>query len=312
MDTRYPLSPELGAFVAKTESLASTATDFPGQRASYVRMAKAFDTARPDGLQITDLQLADVPVRCYRPDASVGQAAAAPCVIYLHGGGWIVGDLDSHDFITAALAADTGCVVIAVDYRLAPEYPFPLPFDDCAAVWHAVQAQADWLGIDAAKVAVAGDSAGGQLAAALCLALRDAGSPQPKGQALLYPALGGSAALSSRHECSDAPLLSSAELDDCWALYLQRPEDYQSAYAMPLLAEDFSALAPAYIAVAQFDPLRDDGVVYEQRLREAGVPTALDPGTGLVHGYIRALGLAPEVDQAYQRLVRALVGFVRN
>lgn len=308
MNTHYPLTPELTAFVEKTQRLSSTATDFPGQRASYTRMSQAFDSARPGGLEVTDLQLADVPVRLYRPQNL--EAQAAPCVVYLHGGGWIVGDLESHDFITAALAVDVGCVVIAVDYRLAPEHPFPAPFEDCVAVWHAVQAQADWLGVDTARIAVAGDSAGGTLAAALCLALRDGGHSQPQGQALIYPALGGADDLASRIECADAPLLSSAELDDCWALYLSRPEDFQSPYAMPLLASDLSGLAPAFMGVAQFDPLRDDGVVYEQRLREAGVATVYDPGIGLVHGYLRAKGLAVEVDQSYERLVQALRGFL--
>jgi acetyl esterase len=308
MNIAYPLTPELAAFVEKTQSLSSTATDFPGQRASYTRMSQAFDTGRPAGLEVTDLQLADVPVRVYRPESLPAETAAG-CVIYLHGGGWIVGDLDSHDFITAALAVDVGCIVVAVDYRLAPEHPFPAPFEDCVAVWHAVQAQADWLGVDPSLVAVAGDSAGGTLAAALCLALRDGGYPQPKGQALIYPALGGADDLASRVECADAPLLSSAELDDCWALYLSRPEDFQSPYAMPLLASDLGGLAPAFVGVAQFDPLRDDGVVYEQRLRVAGVATRYDPGIGLVHGYLRAKGLAEEVDQSYDRLVQALRGF---
>ncbi|MCI8209157.1 lipase [Pseudomonas sp. S25] len=305
MNDRYPLSPELRAFVDKTLSLASTASDYPGHRAAYTRMSQAFDVPRPAGLEVTDFQLADVPVRLYRP-AHLPAETAAPCVIYLHGGGWIVGGLDSHDFITAALAVDVRCVVIAVDYRLAPEHPFPAPFEDCVAVWHAVQAQADWLGIDASRVAVAGDSAGGNLAAALCLALRDGGYPQPKGQALIYPALGSEEDLPSRSACADAPLLSSAEMDDCWALYLSRPEDFQSPYAMPLLADDFSGLAPAFIGVAQFDPLHDDGVAYEQRLRKAGVSTVFDAGEGLVHGYLRAKGLAVEADQSYERLINAL------
>lgn len=308
MNNSYPLSPELNAFVEKTLSLSSTASDFPGHRASYARMSRAFDTPHPLGLEVTDLQLADVAVRLYRPQHL--PTSGAPCLIYLHGGGWIVGGLDSHDFITAALAVDVGCVVIAVDYRLAPEHPFPAPFEDCVAVWHAVQAQAHWLGIDSGRVAVAGDSAGANLAAALCLALRDGGYPQPEGQALIYPALGGAQDLLSRSECADAPLLSSAELDDCWALYLSRPEDFQSPYAMPLLADDLSGLAPAFIGVAQFDPLRDDGVVYEQRLRDAGVATAFEPGVGLVHGYLRAKGLALEVERAYDPLVIALRRFL--
>lgn len=309
MSTTYPLSAELSEFVEQTLSFSSAKPDFASQRAAYSRMCRAFTPARPVGLEVVDLQLAEVPVRCYRPH-SLPVDLAAPCLIYLHGGGWVVGDLDSHDFITAALAVDVGCLVIAVDYRLAPEHPFPAAFDDCVAVWHAVQAQAGWLGIDPAGVAVAGDSAGGNLAAALCLALRDAGYPQPTCQALIYPGLGGADDLPSRSECADAPLLSSTDLECYRALYLSRREDFQSPYAMPLRATDFSGLAPTVIVVAQFDPLRDDGVVYQQRLKAAGVETCFDPGIGWVHGCLRAKGQATEVDQAYERWVKALRGYM--
>jgi acetyl esterase len=307
MNTNYPLSPELAAFVEKTTRLASTAaaTDFPGHRASYRRMNDAFDTPRPDGLDVSDLELAGVSVRIYRPQALMPQTDL-PCVIYFHGGGWIVGDLDSHDFLTAALASDLGCVVVAVDYRLAPEHPFPAPLKDCIAVWHAIQMDAVRLGVDPSRVAVAGDSAGATLAAALCLALRDSGHAQPKGQALIYPALGGASDLPSRVECADAPLLSAAELQDCWKLYLNQPADFQSPLAMPLLARDFRGLAPAFIAVAQYDPLRDDGVVYEQKLNEAGVQTRFEPGLGLVHGCLRAKGMAREADEFYAQMVDGL------
>jgi acetyl esterase len=311
MNAAYPLSPELSAFVEQTLSFSSPDPDFASQREAYSRMSRAFTPRRPAGLGVTDLQLAYVAVRCYRPQ-NLPSDVSASCVIYLHGGGWVVGDLDSHEFITAALAVDLGCVVLAVDYRLAPEHPFPAAFDDCVAVWHAVLAQADWLGVNPSRVAVAGDSAGGNLAAALCLALRDAGYPQPKGQALIYPGLGGADDLPSRSDCADAPLLSSTDIECYLALYLRSRESFVSPYAMPLSATDFSGLAPAFIAVAQFDPLRDDGVAYEQRLRDAGVATVFDPGIGLVHGCLRAKGHAMEVDRLYGRLVEALSGYLHN
>jgi acetyl esterase len=310
MHRHYPLSAELSRFVASTLSFTPDTPDIQGQRSAYSRMCQAFTPARPSALQVTDFELADVPVRSYRP-ASLSTLQPAPCILYLHGGGWVVGDLDSHDFITAALAVDLGCVVIAVDYRLAPEHPFPAAFDDCVAVWHAIQAQARWLEIDPDRVVVAGDSAGGNLAAALCLALRDAGQPQPRAQVLVYPGLGGAADLPSRSECADAPLLSSVDLDCYQALYISRREHLQSPYALPLLARDFSDLAPAFIAVAQFDPLRDDGVVYQQRLREAGVATSFHAGPGLVHGCLRAKGQVAEVDALYGQMIEALRGFLR-
>jgi acetyl esterase len=306
----YPLSAELVRFIARTQAFGSSAPDMNEQRAAYSRMCRAFTPERPVGLDVRDFDLADVPVRCYRPD-SLSPNTAAGCVMYLHGGGWVVGDLNSHDFICTGLAEDLGCVVMAVDYRLAPEHPFPAAFEDCVAVWHGIQAQVDSLGIDPLKVAVAGDSAGGNLAAALCLALRDAGERQPCGQMLIYPGLGGAQTLPSRSECADAPLLSSVDVDCYQALYINKPEYLKSPYAMPLQARDFSHLAQAFIAVAEFDPLRDDGVVYEQKLREAGVATRFYPGLGLVHGCLRAKGQAGEVDELYRQMVSALGEYLK-
>lgn len=305
---RYPLSPEMAQFIGKTLGFSVDSLEIADQRRSYSRMCEAFTPARPPQLEVKDFSLAGVAVRSYRP-RRLSLEHPAPCVVYLHGGGWVVGDLDSHDFLTAALAVDLNAVVIAIDYRLAPEHPFPAGFDDCLEVWHALQIQALRLDIDPRRIAVAGDSAGGNLAAALCLALREAGERQPVGQALVYPGLGGADDLPSRRECFDAPLLSAADLVLYRQLYL--PEDEHSPYAMPLNAKDFRGLAPAFIAVAQFDPLRDDGVCYERALREAGVSTEFDPGPGLVHGSLRGKGLVPEVDALYRRLVTALLGFLR-
>lgn len=309
MTLAYPLSSELAGFVSATLGFTATEPGIQGMREAYSRMCRAFTPVHPPGLEVCDLFLADVPVRCYRP-AGLSSKDDAPCVIYLHGGGWVVGDLDSHDFITAPLALDLNAVVIAVDYRLAPEHPFPAAFEDCLAVWHAVQMLAAQLGIDPQRVAIAGDSAGGNLAAALCLALRDAGDIQPVAQALIYPGLGGAADLPSRSECADAPLLSRNDVEWYRTLYLSHRQQENLPYAMPMLANDFSNLAPAFIAVAQFDPLRDDGVCYHRALLEAGGESQLYPGLGLVHGCLRAKGQAAEVDALYERIVEALRGFL--
>lgn len=305
----YPLSPEMALFIEKTLSFSVDSLEIAAQRRAYSRMCEAFTPIRSRRLEVRDFTLAGVPARAYRPH-QLPLDQLAPCVVYLHGGGWVVGDLDSHDFLTAALAVDLNAVVIAVDYRLAPEHPFPAGFGDCLAVWHALQIQAQRLDIDPHRIAIAGDSAGGNLAAAVCLALRDSGERQPVGQVLVYPGLGGSDDLPSRSECSDAPLLSTADLTFYRQLYLKDGE--RSPYAMPLNASDFRGLAPAFIAVAQFDPLRDDGLCYERALREAGVMTEFDPGMGLVHGSLRGKGQVPEVDTLYQRLVKALLGFLRS
>ncbi|WP_448106026.1 alpha/beta hydrolase [Pseudomonas azerbaijanoccidentalis] len=298
----YPLSEQMTAFVDKTLSFNSTESSLSGLRQAYSEMCRAFTPPRPAELYVVDFELAGVAVRSYQPPAS-SSTDAVPCIVYLHGGGWVVGDLDSHDFICAELASTLGALVIAVDYRLAPEHPFPAAFDDCLSVWRALRTGP--FRIDPERTLVAGDSAGGNLAAALCLALRDAGEPLPAAQVLIYPGLGGDQRLASRSECVDAPLLSSSDVDCYHALYL-RGTAKPGAYAMPLLAADFSGLPPAWIAVAQFDPLRDDGVLYAERLNAAGVTATLYYGNGLIHGCLRARGQADEVDALYETLLRYL------
>src|SRR5689334_13874028 len=216
----YPLSEQMAAFVEKTLSFNSTDSSLAGMRQAYSEMCRAFTPPHPAGLEVVDLELAGVAVRAWQPPVPP-PTNGWPCIVYLHGGGWVVGDLDSHDFICAELASVLGVLVIAVDYRLAPEHPFPAAFDDCLSVWRALRTGPFQL--DPARTLVAGDSAGGNLAAALCLALRDAGEPAPCAQVLIYPGLGGDHRLPSRSECIDAPLLSSSDVDCDHALYLRGP-----------------------------------------------------------------------------------------
>ncbi|WP_413795582.1 MULTISPECIES: alpha/beta hydrolase [unclassified Pseudomonas] len=291
----------MSAFIDKTLSFTHPDDSLDGSRRAYSQMCRAFTPPCPPTLAIEDFELAGVAVRAYYPRRAA-PLAGWPCLLYLHGGGWVVGDLDSHDFICMELAAELGALVVAVDYRLAPEHPFPAGFADCLAVWrHLADAP---FAIDPRRQLVVGDSAGGNLAAALCLALRDAGQPLPRAQVLIYPALGGPADLPSRHECFDAPLLSRRELACYEALYLGgvRP----SPYAMPLLADDLGGLPATLIAVAQWDPLRDDGVRYSERLDAAEVDVVLYVGKGLVHGCLRGRGRVPEVDQLYRTLLAFL------
>ncbi|BBP76889.1 alpha/beta hydrolase [Pseudomonas gingeri NCPPB 3146 = LMG 5327] len=302
--SNYPLSPELSAFVDKTLGFGYPDSSIQGLRIGYSEMCKAFTPPRPADIAVSEQRIAGVPVRQYRP-TSPRPADGWPCVVYLHGGGWVVGDLDSHDFITAELASLLKAVVVAVDYRLAPEQPFPAAFDDCLAVWRSLRNDAEDWQLDRNRLAIAGDSAGGNLAAAVCLALRDAGEPQPLVQALIYPGLGGDDGLPSRSECADAPLLSASDVHCYHTLYLPGPGK-PSAYAMPLQATDFHGLAPAFIAVAQYDPLRDDGVCYFERLKQAGGTASLHLGLGLVHGCLRARGMAQEVDLLYEKLLAQL------
>ncbi len=302
----YPLSAQLAAFVAKTESFTRDDSSLAGLRQNYDRMCQAFTPPQPEDLRVEDLILGGIRVRSYLPTWPT-PPDGWPCLLYMHGGGWVVGGLDSHDFICFELASALQVLVIAIDYRLAPEHPFPAAYQDCRAVWQAIQAGEGPHAINQQRRVVIGDSAGGNLAAALCLGLRDDRQPLPQAQVLIYPGLGGPADLPSRRDCTDAPLLSTADTDCYLALYLRGTRE-PSAYALPLLAEDFSGLPKALIAVAQFDPLRDDGLLYAERLQAAGGSAVLYPGKGLVHGCLRARGQAPEVDQLYSYLL----GYLRS
>ncbi|UFH48792.1 alpha/beta hydrolase [Pseudomonas sp. KNUC1026] len=206
----------------------------------------------------------------------------------------MVGDLNSHDFICRPLALELDAQVVAVNYRLAPEAPYPAALEDTLWAWRWL-AQAE--GIDCSRLAVAGDSAGGNLAAALCLALRGQAGPQPRAQALIYPLLGPGGEGSWQAKAY-APMLSAADVQACMAAYLPDEAQRVLPFALPLLAPDLSGLPAAWVAVAEHDPLYDDGVRYAQRT--GGV---LVEGPGLLHGALRATD-DPCVREWRQALVR--------
>ncbi|MDF3935665.1 alpha/beta hydrolase [Pseudomonas citronellolis] len=304
MSRCYPLSAGMAAFVERSLAFASAETSLAAQRTAYSRMAAAFTPVPPPGLCVRDLALPGLPpLRVFQPTRAA-PPGGWPAVLFLHGGGWMFGGLDSHAFLCAELAARLGLLVLAVDYRLAPEHPFPAALQDSLAAWRALRDGVLGLAVDRERLALLGDSAGGNLAAALCLALRDAGEAQPRLQALIYPALGDEAT-ASRSDCADAPLLSSADMQACLDAYLPHPAQRRRPLALPLRAAHLGGLAPAFIAVAEFDPLRDDGLRYAERLRGDGVAAGYFPGHGLVHGCLRARGLA-EVDALYAALFEAL------
>ncbi|MBG6291764.1 MULTISPECIES: alpha/beta hydrolase [Pseudomonas] len=306
MTRRYPLSDAMQAFVVRTQSMAVASPTLAAQREGYLRMAEAFCPPRPAGLCISELLLEGLPeIRLYRP-ASLAPESGWPTVLYLHGGGWTLGNAGSHDVICAELAARLQALVVAVSYRLAPEHPYPAALHDCRIVWQRLRSGSLGEPVDIARLVVAGDSAGGNLSAALCLALRDTGEPLPGAQALIYPALGDQPT-PSRTQCANAPLLTSEEVDNCLNAYLSRPADRRDPLALPLMAEDLRGLPPAFIAVAEFDPLRDDGALYRDRLRAAGVDVEYFAGPGLVHGCLRAHDVAEVV-----QLRVALLAFLRR
>ncbi|MGJ6124726.1 alpha/beta hydrolase [Mycolicibacterium sp. Y3] len=261
----------------------------------------------PD-LQTEDRTIADVPVRIYWPDTPESESLRSrpPVTLFFHGGGWVVGDLDSYDGTAREHAVATGAVVVSVDYRLAPEHPYPAAVDDVWAVTQWVAAHAGELGADPERLAVAGDSAGGNLAAVVALLARDAGIPL-RLQLLWYPATTWDTSLPSFRENANAPILGRGDIGGFSLLYagdtdLRNPP----ATLVPARAESLTGVAPAYIAVAGYDPLRDDGVRYGELLESAGVPAEVHLAQTLVHGYLGYHGVVPAATDAVDRGLAAL------
>lgn len=229
---------------------------------------------------------AGIPIRIYRPTTDSGQ----PVLVYLHGGGMVMGSNHSFEPLARVLAAACDAVVVSVDYRLAPEHPAPAQFDDAYAATEWVSDNADDLGVDGARLAVVGDSAGGSLAAGVALAARDRGGPAVYAQVLLYPGLDRDLTTASIALLTDAPMLSRDDID-----YLHEVADYGTGapvdpYLVPAYASDLSGLPPAIVATAACDPIRDWGERYAARLCEAGVQTTLTRYPGMYHGFLMRSG----------------------
>ena len=206
-----------------------------------------------------------------------------PMIVHFHGGGWMVGDLDTNDSACRILAAHSGTAVLSPTYRLAPEHPFPAAVEDAQAAYLSARAIAGELGADPDRIAVGGDSAGGNLAAGICLAMRDTGGPAPAMQLLIYPATEAIDPRPSRAKFADGFMLTQLDIDQCERAYLPDKEMGYDPFASILRAADLSGLPPAYVATAGFDPLRDEGEEYAARMGAAGVPVAARRHPRLTH-----------------------------
>ncbi len=229
-----------------------------------------------------------LPVRLYHP--APGQAL--PLVVYFHGGGWVIGDLEIVDKPCRALANASHCVVASVNYRLSPETKFPGPAEDCYAATKWLAEHAHAIGANGRFVAVAGDSAGGNLAAVVALMARDRGGPALSYQVLIYPVTAPAAGTQSAsyQENADGYLLTKGSMEWFWDHYLTAPDDGKNPHAAPLHAADLSRLPPAMVITAEFDPLRDEGLAYTKRLQEAGVSVNAVHYPGLIHGFFWLAG----------------------
>ncbi len=248
----------------------------------------------------------DIPVRVYTPvNAS---DAILPGLVFFHGGGFVIGDLETHDDMCRVFANQAGCRVVAIDYRLAPEHPFPAAVDDCWAATQYVSANAKEFGIDPSRLAVGGDSAGGNLAAVVAQLAKQAGGPAIKFQLLIYPVtqLGSSVETKSMRENAKGYFLEKDGMDWFTRCYVTDPAHRNDPRVSPLLCKDLSGLPPAYVVTAGFDPLRDEGKDYGEALDQAGVSVTHVHYPSMVHGFFSFRSLVPKAKEAMAAAAGAL------
>jgi acetyl esterase len=250
----------------------------------------------------------EIPVRIYTPFGP----GPFPVLVWFHGGGWVIGDLDSADGTARHLTVGAGCVTVSVDYRLAPETKFPGAADDCyaATVWAAQHAAR--LHGDPSRVAVGGDSAGGNLAAAVSLMARDRGLPPLVFQLLVYPVTERAFDTGSYQRCADGYLLSRDSMQWYWNHYVSTSADAANPYAAPMQAKDVRNLPAALVITAEYDPLCDEGEAYAQRLKEAGVPTTCSRYGGMIHGFFGMSAVLDKGKQAIDEASRSLLQAFTN
>ena len=282
----------------KSSLAGQTPTEAREEMRNAVRVVEGPRIELPDVFETTVAGAAGpLRARVYVPEEAHAQGLGA-LTIYYHGGGWVRGDLDTHDQPCRLLAKTSGSTVMSVDYRLAPEDPFPAAVDDALAAFKDAVARAGELGVDPARIAVAGDSAGGHLAAATAQRCATDGGPAPAFQLLIYPATDFVEKAPSRTTFAEGFILTKEEMDWYEERFLALGDDRHDPRVSPLWADDLTGVAPALVVTAGFDPLRDEGEAYARRLSEAGVRCLLRRHSGYVHGFIHFLALGPGSRQA--------------
>ncbi|TPQ41173.1 acetyl hydrolase [Bradyrhizobium guangdongense] len=281
-------------------------------RADYARSGVATNPEPPELARVEALAISasqgDIPARIYVPKQLRKQDDLSPALVFLHGGGWVIGDLDSHDVAARKLADAGELIVISVDYRLAPEHKFPAAVDDAIAATAWIAANAARLGIDARRLCVGGDSAGGNLAAVVALAARDGNGPALAGQVLIYPATELARTHPSHSEPETSVLLTHSVIRWFRDHYLRHDADVDDWRASPARAATLAGLPPAYVLTAGADPLRDEGAEYAARLKQSGVPVTIRHFPGQFHGFFTMGKLLPQADVAASEIGAWLKG----
>jgi acetyl esterase len=247
-----------------------------------------------------------IPARIYTPKTLRKSNGLAPCLVFFHGGGWVIGDLESHDVVCRKLAHEAEMIVISVDYRLAPEHKFPAAADDAIEATKWIAANAKTLGIDAGQISVGGDSAGGNLTAVVALAARDGDGPKLASQVLIYPATDFAMSHASHREPETSILLTHSVIKWFCHQYLGDNPDIDNWKASPARAKSFAGLPPSYVMTAGGDPLRDEGDEYAEHLKKAGVPVTYRHFPGQFHGFFTMGKLLPQANVALSEIAEWL------
>lgn len=303
-----PLDPNTQALLGALNRSAYRITDSADPAAIRRALAEAKPLPAGPDAHVEERKVAgadgDLNARMYRPN---GSTERLPVLIYAHGGGFVLGDLDGHDALCRQLAVDAACCVISLDYRLAPEAKFPAAPEDCYAATCFIHARADELGIDPSRIALGGDSAGGNLAAVVAKLAKERGGPKLAFQLLLCPATDWRTLdTPSYREHGDGCFLTLTSMQWFRKHYLRDEADRSDPMASPLLADDLSALPPALIVTAEYDPLRDEGEAYGQALKAAGVPTTITRYDSTIHGFVSFYAFIPQGKAALQEAAAAL------
>ena len=305
----FDVHPDMDELIAAKQAVAQT-NDPEEMRAAWNGYGAQLARDRPGGMAVRDTAVprpgprgGEIPIRIYRPE---GAETPGPCVVYLHGGAFVKGSLDSGDTIAWGVAEESGVVVVSVDYRLAPGHPFPAAPEDCYAVVSHFSERGGTFGVQGDRIALWGDSAGGNLAAATCLMARDRGGPHIMAQALNYPCLTDELTSDSYRRYAESPGLRTADMDAGWSRYLGNRRPTADPYAAPLKAGDLSGLPPAHVHYAEIDPLADDAVQYAGRLAAAGNEVVSRCARRMIHGFLRARFSGAEAAAEFVRPCRFL------
>ncbi len=301
-----PLDPQAQQVMNQLEALGlppnNTVSPVEARKNSKSRpMAPGPEVAKVENRSIFGVG-PDIPVRIYTPAGD----GPFPALSWFHGGGWVVGDLDTADGTARHLTAQTGCVVVSVDYRLAPEAKFPAAADDCYSATQWIAENAAELNVDPTRIAVGGDSAGGNLAAVVSLMAKDRGGLPLAFQLLVYPVTAWDFNTGSYRQNSEGYLLTTEAMKWYWDQYLSSEGDAANPYAAPHVAKDLAGLPPALVITAEFDPLRDEGEAYGQRLQAAGVPATNSRYDGMIHGFFAMSAVVDKGKQAVAEAAAAL------